>query len=64
MKEREPNKPERIEIKEMPDKHMLERFLEGMTGIVTVYFDIEQGKFVEKIPEDGGETINTNTSKK
>lgn len=44
--EREP-KPEKTQIEEMPDRETLERFLDGMSGSVRVYFDKDEGKFVD-----------------
>lgn len=37
----------KTKIKEMPSKETLERFLDGMQGRVSVYFDSEKGIFVD-----------------
>jgi hypothetical protein len=39
--------PKSIVINEMPSKEVLERYLEGGSGRVTVYFDLEKGIFVD-----------------
>lgn len=38
---------EKPEIKVMPDKDILERFLLGFHGVISVYFDHEKGEFVD-----------------
>lgn len=37
--------PEKIEIKEMPTKELLEAYLDGHSGPVTVIFNRNTGKF-------------------
>jgi arsenate reductase-like glutaredoxin family protein len=53
MKERE-LEPKKIELKEMPSKEVLEAFLNGMHGKVTVIFNTEEGKF-EEVRDDGND---------
>lgn len=36
-----------LKIKKMPSKKLLEKFLSGMTGKVTVIFDRNKGEFVK-----------------
>ena len=40
-------KIERPEIKVMPNKDILERFLMGFHGLISVYYDREKGEFID-----------------
>lgn len=40
-----PEQPEQPVIREMPDRNLLAEFIRGLSGVVTVIFNSESGKF-------------------
>lgn len=49
---------EKIELKEMPSKELLERFLGGVAGgVVEVTFDTQEGVFIDHV-----RSVDTDTS--
>ena len=57
MKEAEPKT--RLVIKEMPDKEILEAFVNGLNGATEVYFDIKEGKFMWSNPSKAQKKVGT-----